>query len=220
MEVVKNHIPAGHPNRPGKKLEALKAIVIHYTQNDAPAATDTMNVKYIGRKFIKKDNKSFESDGVTPFRFGSAHIFCDMDSITEAIPLDEVAWGCGDKNYKGDYQEIATKVFNRRQNYETISVEICNNDVIKNSDEDWKAAVANAREWVITFLNTYGYKIDKEGSLKPQMVEAPPPAGTLLLLRHYDITGKKCPAPFIDDPNAWKYFVEDVAGWVVPHGEA
>lgn len=211
MEVIKNHIPFGHPNRPGKKLEALKAIVIHYTQNDRPGATDTMNVQYIGRKYVKKDGKSFESDGVTPFRFGSAHVFCDTDSVTEAIPLDEVAWGCGDKNYKGGYQRIAERVFKRRQNYETISVEICNNDVIKDSDEDWQAAVENAQNWLIEFLLSFNLKVDKVGSLYPQGVDEAPEPGTILLLRHYDLTGKICPKPFVDITADWKQFVNTVA---------
>lgn len=211
MDVIKAHIPAGHPNRPGRKLDALKAIVIHYTQNDNPGATDTMNVKYIGRKYVKKDAKSYEVDGVTPFRFGSAHVFCDMDSVTEAIPLDEVAWGCGDKNYKGGYQRIAEKVFKRRQNFETVSVEICNNDVIKDSLEDWEAAVEIAKIWVINFMNTYNLKLDVDGSMAPQLVETSPPAGTVLLLRHYDITGKICPKRFVYVPKEWKDFISEIA---------
>lgn len=218
MDVIKAHISAGHPNRPGTKLSALKAIVIHYTQNDNPGATDTMNVKYIGRKYVKKDKKKYEADGVTPFRFGSAHVFCDMDSVTEAIPLDEVAWGCGDKNYKGGYQRIAEKVFKRRQNFETVSVEICNNNVIKDSAEDWEKAVANAYNWVADFIHLYNLKIDITGSLYPQAVDTSPLAGTVLLLRHYDITGKICPKPFVDAPKEWDKFIKIVAEKVSQYG--
>jgi N-acetylmuramoyl-L-alanine amidase len=169
-----------------------------------------MNVKYIGRKWILKDEKKYEADGVTPFRFGSAHVFCDMDSVTEAIPLDEVAWNCGDKNYKRGYQRIAEKVFMFRQNYETIGVEICNNDVIKNSLADWDAAVENAKNWVIEYLKAFNIRVDREGSLNPQNVEQAPPPGTVLLLRHYDITGKLCPKPFVDDPKEWMNFIDAV----------
>ena len=218
MNILKSHIPSGHANRPGKKLSALKAIVVHYTQNDSPAATAAMNVMYIGRKFVKKEVdgviKKFEKDGETPFSFGSAHIFCDMNVCIEAIPVDEVAWGCGDKNYKGGYQRIAEKIFKRRQNFETVSVEICNNDVIKNSDEDWKMSVENAKQWIIEFLTTYNLKVDKNGSLSPQSLEEAPPAGTVLLLRHFDLTGKNCPKPFITDVPSWKKFVEDIAAQV------
>lgn len=211
MDVIKAHIPKGHPNRPGTKLSTLKGIVIHYTQNDRPGATDTMNVNYIGRKFVIKDGKKYEADGETLFSFGSAHIFCDMDSITEAIPVYEVAWGCGDKHYKGGYQRIAEKVFKRRQNFETISVEICNNDVIKNSSLDWDKAVENALRWVVTFLHECALKVDINSSLKPQLVDGPLESGKILLLRHYDLTGKICPKPFIDDTKAWEAFVKEVA---------
>lgn len=211
MKLIEGYIPAGHPNRPGKKLEALKAIVIHYTQNDNPGATDTMNVRYIGRKFIRNEKGSFEADGKTPFRFGSAHVFCDMDSVTLAIPTNEVAWGCGDKNFNGGYQPVASAVFGKRQNYQSVSVEICNNDAVKNSDEDWNGSVKNAKQWVIDFLKSRNLIVDVTGSIEPQKLKAAPDEGEILLLRHYDITGKNCPAPFVKDSNAWETFVNEVA---------
>lgn len=212
MKIIEGYIPSGHPNRPGRKLEALSAVVIHYTQNEHPGATDTMNVRYIGRKYVRTEDGTFEADGKTPFRFGSAHVFCDMDSVTLAIPTDEVAWGCGDKNFHGGYQPVAGTVFARRQNFRTVSVEICNNDAIKNSDEDWDGAVENAKQWVIDFLKNLGLNVDIEGSLNPQKLESAPENGAILLLRHYDITGKNCPAPFVKDHDAWESFVKDVAG--------
>jgi len=211
MNLILANIAEGHPNRPGKKLEALKAIVIHYTQNEESGATDTMNARYIGRKYIRNDSGTFEADGKTPFRYGSAHVFCDMDSVTIAIPTDEVAWGCGDKNFHGGYKVVATAVFNKRQNYQTVSVEICNNDVIKNSDKDWKAAVENAKMWVISFLKSKNLIVDVTGSLKPQNLKTSPEEGIVLLLRHYDITGKNCPAPFVADVEAWESFINEVA---------
>lgn len=218
MKLIMANIAEGHPNRPGTKLEAVKAVVIHYTQNDHPTATDTANVRYIGRKYIRKEvdgkMKSFESDGVTPFRFGSAHVFCDMDSITFAIPLDEVAWGCGDKNFHGGYQKVAETIFKRRQNFQTVSVEICNNDVIKNSDEDWNAAVENARQYVVGYLKGRSFKVDVEGSLNPQELTSSPAQGTVLILRHYDISGKNCPAPFVASQESWRQFVTSVAAEV------
>lgn len=210
MKTNEMYLPSGHPNRPGIKLEGLKAIVIHYTQNEEPGATDIMNAKYIGRKFVLKDGKKYESDGKTPFRYGSAHVFCDMDSITLTIPTDEVSWGCGDKNFNGGYQMIAYSVFKRRQNYQTISVEICNNDVIKRSDEDWKAAVENAKKWVIDFLTDTSLKVDRGGSLNPQELKSPPESGKILILRHYDITGKMCPEPFVKNTSEWMEFVDSI----------
>lgn len=218
MNVVKKHIPKGHANRPGRKLDALRAIVVHYTQNAHPGATAAMNVRYIGRDYLVVNDKKFEADGTTPFRFGSAHIFCDMNMVIEAIPLDEVAWSVGDKSYKGGYQRIAEKMFKRRQNFETISVEICNNDVIKNSDEDWNGAVENAKKWIIKFMNEHNYMLAFTESLYPQTVTEPPTVGRLLLLRHYDVTGKLCPKPFVEDSKAWDKFIIDVANGVDNYG--
>ena len=211
MKLIEQYIKEGHPNRPGKKLEALKAVIIHYTQNEDPAATDTVNARYVGRKFIRNESGIFEADGKTQFRYGSAHVFCDMDSITIAIPLDEAAWACGDKHLNGGQQRVASVAFGNRQNYQSVSVEICNNDAIKNSEEDWNSAVKNARQWVIDFLKSKNLHIDIQGSLNPQKIESAPEKGQILILRHYDITGKKCPAPFIDNQNAWETFVKDTA---------
>jgi len=215
MKTQEAWLPVGHPNRSGKKLESLKAMIIHYTQNESLGATDLMNAKYIGRKYIKKtineEQKSFEADGKTPFSFGSAHVFCDMDSITLAIPTDEVSWGCGDRNFKGGQQPVAATVFNKRANYHTVSVEICNNDIIKNSDEDWKGSVATAKQWTIDFIKSKGLKVDVAGSLAPQTLKTGPKAGEILILRHHDVSGKNCPAPFIKDKVAWEAFVRDVA---------
>lgn len=229
MKTIEGYIPSGHPNRPGKKLEALKAIVIHYTQNENPAMSDTMNVKYIGRRWENgkywSKSKGVAVEGTIEagsmgkgenglgiqFHYGSAHVFCDMDSVTLAIPIDEVAWGCGDRNFHGGFQKIAESVFKRRQNFQTVSVEICNNDVIKNSDEDWNASVANAKQWTINFLKSKNLIVDVTGSLEPQKLKAAPEEGIVLILRHYDITGKNCPAPFVADAEAWESFVNEVA---------
>lgn len=211
MKIIEGFIPSGHPNRPGKKLEALKAIVIHYTQNEHPEATDTMNVRYIGRRFVKNESGTFEADGKTPFRFGSAHAFCDMDSVTLAIPTDEVAWGCGDKNFHGGYQAVAIAAFSKRQNYQTVSVEICNNDAVKNSDEDWDGAVSNAKQWIIDFLKMKEVTVDTEGSLHPQNLRKVPESGKVLILRHYDLTGKNCPARFVKNSDEWESFIRDIA---------
>lgn len=217
MDAIVNHIQIG-ANRPGRKLSALKAIVVHYTENDSPYATAEMNVRYIGRDFVLKDGKKYEKNGRTPFRFGSAHIFCDMDKVIEAIPVDEVAWAVGDRNFKGGYQRIAEKVFKRRQNFETISVEICNNDVIKNSDEDWNMAVEKAKDWIVDFMQSHNYSLAFTESLYPQTVTKTPPAGQLLLLRHYDLTGKICPKPFVNKPKDWDKFILDVAKGVEKYG--
>jgi N-acetylmuramoyl-L-alanine amidase CwlA len=188
MQIKEQLISLGHPNRKGEKIKPI-AVVIHYTGNDAPTATDTANVNYVGRKYIFKNGIYYEADGITEFRYGSAHWFIDQDSATLAIPQNEVAWGCGDRSlpynngYKGQ-TKIAKDIFNHKQNYLVINYEICNNDVIKNSDEDWKNACNNAIEIIVKDMINYNISTD-------------------MIFRHYDITGKICPAPFVKDEKSW-----------------
>ena len=209
MDRFEKLVPIGHPNRPGTKLESLKAIVVHYTANDAPTANDTANAKYFGRLWKGTLQTPFEGDGVTPFRYGSAHVIIDEDSATLAIPTDEVAWACGDRNkppytetFRGQ-QPLARNVFWFRQNYRSISVEICNN-------HDWHKAATNAKVWIIRFLKEKGLKLcsfDKDiqtlniGDIR---------SGEVLICRHFDISGKICPTPYVDDPSAWNAFIQEI----------
>lgn len=201
MQVFEQLIPKGHPNRPGTKLEALKGIAIHYTANFNPGATDTANAKYFARKWstVGPECKAMESDGYTPFRYGSAHIIIDEDSATTCIPFDEVAWHVGDRplpwtpSLKGQ-KPLAASLFGNRQNYQTIGVEIaCNGD--------WEKAVHNAIQWVRGFCAGKG--------LRP-VARDPLYRGEVILLRHFDLTGKICPKPMVDDPKAWDRFIVGV----------
>lgn len=40
------------------------------------------------------------------------------------------------------------------------------------------------------------------------------------VIRHYDVTGKKCPLYYVDHPNAWEKFLEDVQKYINDHGTA
>mgnify|MGYP000903184598 FL=1 len=214
MNYIIKHIDKFHPNRPCIPLQSIKAIVIHYTQNDMPQADAVFHYKYLNRPYITKINEQqkklfFEKDGITPFRYGSAHVFCDMNNIIETIPLNEVAWSCGDKNYKRDYKPIAYNIFQKKQNYQTINVEICNNDIIKKSQIDWQGAVENAKLFIKDYLRKNNLKIDIEKSLNPQIVKPIElKENNILLLRHFDITGKICPKPFIDSIEEWQNFIK------------
>jgi N-acetylmuramoyl-L-alanine amidase CwlA len=170
MKIIEQIIPAGHPNRPGVKRAETLAVVVHYTANEKPGATDTANAAYFGRKWERgpvlsggkiitdvieagsvKDrtvNGTVQKVG-TAFAYGSTQAIFDHDSGTIVMPLDEVAWGCGDRNcpytdeWKGQ-QKIAKRIFGNRQNYLTLNVEICNNDIYPESNKDWIMAVDNA----------------------------------------------------------------------------
>jgi N-acetylmuramoyl-L-alanine amidase CwlA len=186
LKIVENFIEKGHPNRPGIKLKEVRARIWHGTANFNPGATDEMHRKYMGREYKKvwnKDKKKFdyfETNGKS-FVFGGAHVYIDKDSATIMCPLNEVVWGCGDRQmpygktegiegYKGQ-RKLAYDLFNNQQNYYTINIELCMNDM-----KNWDKVLDNAIEFAKLYFKKYNVND----------------------YRHYDLTNKCCPSPFVD----------------------
>lgn len=104
----------------------------------------------------------------------SAHYFVDSDSITQSVKDQDIAWHCGTRNV---YQHPKCR------NTNSIGIEIC--DDVKNgkvypSDK----AVQNAlrlTKWLMAKYNI------------PQKN----------VIRHYDVTGKQCPAYWVNE-SKWK----------------
>lgn len=184
LQIKEQLVSKNHPNRPTSQNMPI-AVIIHYTANDSPSATDTANANYINRTYKLINGSYYESDGKTNFRYGSAQWFIDEDSATRTIPQNEVAWGCGDRQlsydngYKGQ-TKIAKEIFDHKQNYKTINYELCNNG-------DWKKACDNSIDIIAQDMVDFDISTD-------------------MIFRHYDITGKICPKPFVDDINAWNEY--------------
>lgn len=192
MKIVERYLSSDHINRPGTKLDSVRSYVFHYTANESPSATAVANAKYFNRKYEwgKYKQGSIVKDGYiefgsiqngigNKFRYGSTQVIADMDEIVICIPLTEKSYACGDGS-----TTLAKQLFNGRQNSMTINIEICNNNVLVASEDDWNGACDNAIEFVandIVYRNTsFDYK------------------DRYAFLRHFDVSGKLCPAPFVD----------------------
>jgi len=113
-------------------------------------------------------------------RDASAHYFVDDDSVTQSVPDNYIAWHCGAKKYYHPYL----------RNSNTLSIEMCDTmrDGVHNLTSATKQNVIElARELVAK------YHISKEN-----------------VVRHYDITHKRCPAYYVDDTKAWELFKEEI----------
>ena len=107
----------------------------------------------------------------------SAHYFVDARDIVQSVPDSGRAWHCGAAVYK--HPEC--------RNDNSIGVELC---CYPNVDGTWyfdPATVANAVQLVRSLMAQYGIGIDH-------------------VVRHYDVTGKICPEPFVRDASAWAEF--------------
>lgn len=111
----------------------------------------------------------------------SANVFVDDDSATVSVPLTATAYHCG-KDYSGGKAPYWGKCTNRN----SIGIEMC--------------GIANDKFLDMrnpTIKNTVNYtkKLMKKYGIPRSRV-----------VRHYDVCGKICPAPFVNHPLAWDCF--------------
>lgn len=115
-------------------------------------------------------------------RQASAHYFVDSKEIIQTVKDTDTAWHCGAKAYKH-------KVC---RNANSIGIEICTLKDGKGNYSFAPAAVRRAAELAAALMKKYGIPIGN-------------------VIRHYDVTGKICPAPMVNDAKAWEGFKESVS---------
>ena len=106
----------------------------------------------------------------------SAHWFVDETDCLLSVPEEYVAWHCGGISY----------VHPECRNGNSIGIELCSRKDQAGRYYFAEETLVNAAALVRELLKTYG--------LQPDAV-----------LRHYDVTGKKCPAPFVE-AGVWEEF--------------
>ncbi|MDD3393824.1 MAG: N-acetylmuramoyl-L-alanine amidase, partial [Anaerotignum sp.] len=118
----------------------------------------------------------------------SAHYFVDDNSVTQSVPDNFVAWSVGGDKYPSADRLGGGKWWGKCKNSNSISVELC--DVVRNSKSDFtEATMANAAELVLSLMKKYNVPIEN-------------------VIRHFDVVGKICPKPFVEDPAAWENWKE------------
>jgi len=108
----------------------------------------------------------------------SAHYFVDEnDTIWQSVKDTDTAWHCGATTYKHA----------SCRNNNSIGIELCSRqDSAKNYY--FKAnTVTNAVALTKELMAKYGIPAEN-------------------VIRHYDVTGKNCPAPFVGDSAQWREF--------------
>lgn len=108
----------------------------------------------------------------------SAHYFVDTERIVQSVKDGDTAWHCG--------RERGGSYYNDCRNANSIGIEMCS--VIRNSvyvipDETMKRAAKLTRE----LMAKYHIPVSR-------------------VCRHYDVTRKNCPEPWIRNPQLWEKF--------------
>ena len=124
------------------------------------------------------------------YRGASAHYFVDEKEIWQGVDDDDIAWHCGD-NQK--YTNGGASLKGIVTNSNSIGIEMCSDKV---------NGVYVITEWTIDNTALLVQWLMKKYDIPPENV-----------VRHYDVTGKLCPFPYVDNTK-WQELKERLCGTV------
>ena len=140
-------------------------------------------IKYLVIHYTSNDGDTDENNGkyfANNVVKSSAHYFVDDDSITQSVLDNQVAWAVGGNKYASCAQTGGGRLYGKCTNTNSLSIEIC--DDVKNGVVYPSAkTIENALELAEMLMAKY--KIPKEN-----------------VIRHFDVTGKLCPAYWCGTP--------------------
>ena len=168
----------------------------NHTNGDVPRIKYIV-IHYVGALGGAKANCQWYAGGN---RSASAHYYVDFDgSIWQSVEDKNIAWHCGAKKY----------VHPECRNANSIGIELCvrNHGSLADTSRDWyfeDKTVMAAIELTKVLMEKYHIAPDH-------------------VIRHYDVTGKICPNPFVYNSGkyTWEYFKKAISsptvkksGWV------
>ena len=121
----------------------------------------------------------------------SAHYFVDENGYGQSVKDADTAWHCGASSYRHE----------ACRNANSIGMELCSRKDSRGNYYFMDQTVYNAAALARQLMQTYG--IDRAH-----------------VLRHYDVTGKRCPAPMVDNPTLWENFLNLLEDKTMTYAEA
>ncbi|AME05978.1 N-acetylmuramoyl-L-alanine amidase [Bacillus siamensis] len=156
--------------RPGIKNNGVKKLAVHYTAN--PGASAANHYRYFGQT-LPAQNRNLSEKKQT---FASAHIFVDRIEAICIIPLNEVAYHANDvQQFVNGQPYRGVAALKPNANFLSIGVELC----IEKDGTFHPDTIARAEQVCAELCKMY--KLDPINDI----------------VRHYDITHKICPAPWV-----------------------
>ena len=141
----------------------------------------TQTVRYIVMHYTANNGDTAKNNCDYYHRVGglqaSAHYFVDEYGAMQSVREGDTAWHCGARAYW--HPEC--------RNANSIGIEMCSRKRADGSYYIKPETVANAAALAKDIMQRYGIDTDH-------------------VLRHYDVTGKRCPMPWVDDPEQWTAF--------------
>ena len=142
----------------------------------------TQPVRYIVMHYTANNGDTARNNCDYYHRVGglqaSAHYFCDEYGAMQSVREGDTAWHCGARAYW--HPEC--------RNANSIGIEMCSRKRADGSYYIKPETVANAAALAKDIMQRYGIDTDH-------------------VVRHYDVTGKRCPMPWVNDPAQWTAFL-------------
>lgn len=142
----------------------------------------TQPVRYIVMHYTANNGDTAKNNCDYYHRVGglqaSAHYFVDEHGAMQSVREGDTAWHCGARAYW--HPEC--------RNGNSIGIEMCSRKRADGSYYILPETVVNAAALAKDIMQRYGIDTDH-------------------VLRHYDVTGKRCPMPWVDDPAQWTAFL-------------
>lgn len=127
-------------------------------------------------------------NGNTGGRYAGAHVFVDDDSVWKSVPINRAAWSVGGNLYPDVKSTGGGRFYGECDNYNSISIEMCTTRSGGISEETIERTIALTRYYMEK------YKVDADH-----------------VIRHFDITGKSCPAPWAKrNSEGWNSFQQRI----------
>lgn len=137
------------------------------------------SIKYIVVHYTGNDGDSAIANAnyfKSPNRGASAHDFIDDKNVVNTVPHDYVAWSVGGNRYPNCSSTGGGKFYKTATNSNTLNIELCDskrNGTVQATEE----TLSNAIEYIKKMMDKYNVPIEN-------------------VIRHFDVTGKSCPAYF------------------------
>lgn len=150
-------------------------------------------IKYIVIHYTANDGDSDEGNAnyFKGDRGVSAHYFVDDDSITQSVKDNFIAWAVGGNKYPNCLATGGGAYYGKCTNSNSISIELC--DSVKNGKYDFtENTLAQAASLTKELMKRYAIPLSS-------------------VIRHFDVTGKSCPGPFVENHKEWEAFKERLA---------
>lgn len=147
-------------------------------------------IHYVGSVSSAKNNVDYFYSGN---KNASANYFVDETSIWQCVKDTDRAWHCG-----GGLQGSGGRSFYKIcTNSNSIGIEMC---CKKNSAGQWyfeEATIQNTIELTQYLMKKWNINLDH-------------------VIRHYDVTGKVCPEPYVRNQTNWQNFKNRLVGKYIP----